>query len=51
MAISCNRNSGGVLAAVFKTAQAIDDYRHNPFLPYITNNSTHKFLPYWKHST
>ena len=34
-------DAGGVVAAVFEFSQPIDDERHNLFIAYVTNDSTH----------
>jgi hypothetical protein len=34
-------DTGGVVAAIFELPQTIDDERHNLFIAYVTNNSTH----------
>jgi hypothetical protein len=40
-AVTGDRDAGGVVAAIFKPPQTVDDDRHNPLRSYITNNATH----------
>src|SRR6266496_3308355 len=37
-----NGYAGRIVAAVFKLTQTVKDYRHNLFVPNISNNATHK---------
>jgi hypothetical protein len=39
--LSDHGNSGGVVAAVLKPLQAVENQRHNAFRPDITDNSAH----------
>jgi deferrochelatase/peroxidase EfeB len=36
-----DRNAGGIIATVFKLAQAVDDQRHHLFVPDVSDYSTH----------
>src|SRR5215218_4675734 len=37
-------NAGRVVAAIFEFAQPIDNERHDLFVAYVTNNSTHVWI-------
>jgi hypothetical protein len=39
--VSGNGNSGGIVSAVLKLAESLDDYRDNALLTYISNNAAH----------
>ncbi len=38
-----DRDTGGVVAAIFEFSQTVDNERHNLFIAYVSNNSTHAF--------
>jgi hypothetical protein len=40
-AIAGDRDTGRIVSAILKTAQAIDDDRHNTFFPYIADDAAH----------
>jgi hypothetical protein len=41
IAIAAHGNAGGVISAIFKTSEAVNNDRHNAFFAYVTNNSAH----------
>ena len=45
-AVAGDRDAGRIIAAILQPPQAIDDDRHNPLLPYITNNAAHSSTPW-----
>ena len=49
-AVAGNRDAGRVIAAILQPPQAVDDDRHHPLLPNITDNATHSSAP-WSRTT
>src|SRR5271166_17884 len=45
ISIAGNGNAGGVISAIFETAQAIQDDRHNSLVSDVSNNPAHKVQP------
>jgi hypothetical protein len=47
IAVTSNRDAGGIVSAILELAQALDNHGHNALLTYISNNAAHiKLLPF-----
>jgi hypothetical protein len=44
MLLVSDGDTRGVIPAVLEFPEAVDDQRHDLFIPYVTNNSAHKCL-------